>query len=89
MCPNYSWDFDALVNNWSRPLGLLGVALIGYVLSRGVYVGSATMLNTASGLLVYEKRCLYLYLNGVHEVPINASLAEEDAQRTFCPPLGK
>ena len=61
-------------------LGLLGVALIGYVLSRGVYVGSATMLNTASGLLVYEKRCLYLYLNGVHEVPINASLAEEDAR---------
>ena len=26
-------------------LGLLGVTLIGYVLSRGVYVGSAIMLD--------------------------------------------
>ena len=70
-------------------LGLLGVALIGYVLSRGVYVGSAIMLDEASGLLVYEKRCLYLYPNGVHQVRISAGLDEEDAQRTSCPPFGK
>ena len=34
-------------------LGMAGVVLVGYLLNRGVYVGSNTMLNTASGLLVY------------------------------------
>ena len=67
---------------------LAGVVLVGYLLNRGVYVGSATVLNTASGLLVYEKRCLYLHLTGVHEVRINAGLDEEDAESRFCPPLG-
>ncbi|HEY7232061.1 MAG TPA: hypothetical protein VH558_17010 [Pseudolabrys sp.] len=68
-------------------LGLIGGLLVGYVLSRGVYVGSASMLNNASGLLVYEKRCLYLGFNGVTEVPINASLDEEGTRRAFCPLL--
>ena len=57
-------------------LGMAGVVLVGYLLNRGVYVGSNTMLNTASGLLVYEKRCHYLYLNGVRDIHINASLDE-------------
>ena len=70
-------------------LGLAGGLLIGYLLSRGVYVGSASMPNSASGLLVYEKRCLYLRFNVFEEVPINAGLDEEDTQRTFCPLLGK
>ena len=69
-------------------LWLAGVVLVGYLFSRGVYVGSITMLNTASGLLVYEKRCHYLYLNGVRDTHINASLDEADTQRTFCPLLG-
>ena len=69
-------------------LTLAGVALLGYLLSRGVYVGSNTILNTASGLLVYEKRCHYLYLSGVRDIRVNAGLAEEDAQRGFCPLLG-
>jgi hypothetical protein len=69
-------------------LGLAGVVLVGYLLNRGVYVGSNTMLNTASGLLVYEKRCHYLYLNGVSDIHINASLDEAGAQRTLCPLLG-
>ena len=39
-------------------LGLAGVVLVGYLLSRGVYVGSVTMLNSASGLLpVPDGRC--------------------------------
>ena len=33
---------------------LVAVVLVGYLLSRGIYVGSATMLDKASGLLVYE-----------------------------------
>ena len=69
-------------------LGLVGGLLIGYLLSRGVYVGSVTMLNSASGLLVYEKRCHYFSLNGVRDVHINAGLDEQDAQRAFCPLLG-
>ena len=69
-------------------LTLVGVVLVGYLLSRGVYVGSNTVLDTASGLLVYEKRCHYLYLSGVRDIRMNAGLDEEDAQRGFCPLLG-
>jgi hypothetical protein len=69
-------------------LTLAGVVLVGYLLSRGVYVGSNTILDSASGLLVYEKRCHYLYLNGIRDIRINAGLDEEDAQRGFCPLLG-
>jgi hypothetical protein len=69
-------------------LGLAGVVLVGYLLNRGVYVGSVTMLNTASGLLVYEKQCHYLSLSGVRDIHINASLDEEGTRRTFCPLLG-
>jgi hypothetical protein len=69
-------------------LTLAGVVLVGYLLSRGVYVGSNTILDTASGLLVYEKRCHYLYLNGIRDIRMNAGLNEEDTQRGFCPLLG-
>lgn len=69
-------------------LTLAGVVLVGYLLSRGVYVGSNTILDSASGLLVYEKRCHYLYLNGIRDIRMNAGLDEEDAQRRFCPLLG-
>ena len=69
-------------------LTLAGVVLVGYLLSRGVYVGSNTILDSASGLVVYEKRCHYLYLNGVRDIRMNAGLDEEDTQRGFCPLLG-
>jgi hypothetical protein len=69
-------------------LTLAGVVLVGYLLSRGVYVGSNTILDSASGLVVYEKRCHYLYLNGIRDIRMNAGLDEEDAQRGFCPLLG-
>jgi hypothetical protein len=69
-------------------LTLAGVVLVGYLLSRGVYVGSNTILDSASGLLVYEKRCHYLYLNGVRDIRMNAGLDEEGAHRGFCPLLG-
>ena len=68
---------------------LVAVVLVGYLLNRGIYVGSATMLDEASGLLLYEKRCLYLYPNGIHQVRTNAGLDEEDAEHKSCPPLGK
>jgi hypothetical protein len=69
-------------------LTLAGVVLVGYLLSRGVYVGSNTILDSASGLVVYEKRCHYLYLNGIRDIRMNAGLNEEDTQRGFCPLLG-
>jgi len=69
-------------------LAVAGGLLIAYLLSRGVYVGSASVLNSASGLMVYEKRCLYFRFDGLKEVRINAALDEKDTQRTFCPPLG-
>lgn len=70
-------------------LWFAGGVLVGYLLYRGVYVGSNTVLNSASGLLVYEKRCHYLSLDGVRDVRINAGLDEQDAQRTLCPVLGR
>lgn len=60
---------------------------VGYSLYRGVYVGSITMLNTASGLIVYEKVCHYFSLTGVHDVRVSGGLTEEDAARIFCPLL--
>jgi hypothetical protein len=68
-------------------LGLAGVLLFGFLLSRGVYVGSITWLSTASGLVVYEKFCHYFSLTGVHNVRVSAGMTEEDAARVFCPPL--
>jgi hypothetical protein len=58
---------------------LVAVVLVGYLLNRGIYVGSITMLDTASGLLAYEKRCHYLHLDGVRDVRVNAGLDEEGA----------
>ena len=78
---------------WSkvgRPVSaLVAVVLIGYLLNRGIYVGSITMLDTASGLLVYEKQCHYLHLDGVRDVRVNADLDEEDARHILCPLLSK
>ena len=51
---------------------LVAVVLVGYLLNRGIYVGSITMLDTASGLLAYEKRCHYLHLDGVRDVRVRA-----------------
>lgn len=68
-------------------LGLAGLLLFGYLFSRGVYIGSITMLNTASGLIVYEKYCHYFSLTGVHDIQVSAALSEEDAARILCPPL--
>jgi hypothetical protein len=65
-----------------------GLLLLGYLFSRGVYVGSITMLNTASGLVVYEKYCHYFSLTGLHNVRVNAALTEEEAKRVYCLPLG-
>jgi hypothetical protein len=45
------------------------------------------MLNTPSGLLVYEKYCHYFSPTGLHNVPVSAGLTEEDAARTLCPLL--
>ncbi|HET7806128.1 MAG TPA: hypothetical protein VFL53_17960 [Pseudolabrys sp.] len=71
-----------------RRLALIaGLLLFGYLFNRGVYVGSITMLNTPSGLVVYEKYCHYFSLTGVHDVLVNAGLTEEDAARVFCPLL--
>jgi hypothetical protein len=53
-----------------------------------VYVVSYTIFVSASVLFVYEKRCHYLYLNGVRDIRMNAGLDEEGAQRGFCPLLG-
>jgi hypothetical protein len=68
-------------------LWFAGLLLLGYLFYRGVYVGSITTLNMASGLIVYEKYCHYFTLTGVDDVRVSAALSEEDAARILCPPL--
>ena len=71
----------------SISLWLAGLLLVGYLLGRGVYVGSITWLSTASGLVVYEKYCHYFSLTGIRNVRVSAGLTEEDAGRVLCPLL--
>ena len=83
-------DFRMRWSTVGRAVSALVVVVpVGYLLNRGVYVGSITMLDTASGLVVYEKQCHYFHLDGVHDVRVNAGLDEEDAQQRSCPPFGK
>lgn len=46
--------------------GLLAVLLFGYVLTRGLFVGSTTKFNpSSSGRGFYSYECRYLYPDGV------------------------
>ena len=67
--------------------GLTMIVLIGYVLNRGLYVGSTTNPKRLENGMAYEKTCRYLYLNGVHEVWVAIELTRGAADRAFCPPI--
>jgi hypothetical protein len=61
--------------------GLAAIAVIGYILNGGLYVGSTLdFARGADGKPAYTTVCHYLYLNG----------AREDStwtDRRFCPPF--
>jgi hypothetical protein len=67
------------------------IALIGYGLSRGVYIGSTIDVSTrqGEGKFLYSKSCRYLFLDGVHDIAGSAeTLSREDSERAPCALLG-
>jgi hypothetical protein len=75
---------------WSF-LGLAVVVLVGYALSRGLYVGSNidVSMRQGEGKFLYSKSCHYLYFNGVRDISGGLeSPSRESAESTSCAPLG-
>jgi hypothetical protein len=73
-------------------LGLAVIVLVGYLLSRGLYIGSTidVSMRQGEGKALYTKSCRYLYLDGVHGVS-NFGLespSREGAESTSCALLG-
>jgi hypothetical protein len=73
-------------------LGLAVIILIGFLLNRGLYVGSTidVSMRQGEGKSLYSKSCRYLYLDGVRGIT-NFGLespSREDAESTSCALLG-
>jgi hypothetical protein len=69
---------------------LVVIALVGYGLSRGLYVGSAidVSMRQGEGKFLYSKSCHYLYFTGVHDlIHGSESSSLEGAETTSCAPL--
>jgi hypothetical protein len=70
--------------------GLAVIVLIGYVLNRGLYVGSTidVSMREGEGKFLYSKSCHYLYLDRVRDITNGSeSPARERAESTSCAPL--
>jgi hypothetical protein len=62
--------------------------LIGYVLNRGIYVGSEIRSVSIASDRLYTKNCKYLFLNGLRDDETKIYAASlELAEEIFCPPL--
>jgi hypothetical protein len=71
--------------------GLAVVVLIGYALSRGLYIGSSIDVSTreGEGRFLYSKSCRYLYLDGVHGITSGSeSSSRESVEARSCALLG-
>jgi hypothetical protein len=73
--------------------GLLGLAavLVGYLLNRGLYIGSTidVSMRQGEGKGLYTKSCRYLYLDGVRGISNGPeSPSREAAEAMSCPSLG-
>jgi len=72
-------------------LGLIVIAVCGYVLTRGLYIGSTidVSMRQGEGKFLYSKSCRYLYLTGVRDIGSGAeSPSRQDAEAAPCTPLG-
>jgi hypothetical protein len=73
-------------------LGLAIIVLVGFVLNRGLYVGSTidVSMREGEGKFLYSKSCSYLYLDGVRHITNHSleSPSREGAEATPCAPLG-
>jgi hypothetical protein len=68
-------------------LGLAVIALIGFLLNRGFYIGSTidVSMRQGEGKPLYSKSCRYLNLDGVHAITRGLeSPSREGAESTSC-----
>ena len=71
-------------------LGLAVVALAGYGLNRGIYVGSrieTARLSDEYPVPFYKKHCRYLFFTGIEQVWTASESTREEAENTSCAPL--
>lgn len=69
--------------------GLL-VLSSGYLLNRGVFVGSrieTARLSDEYPVPFYKKHCQYLFFNGLQQVWTSSESTKEEAERSSCAPL--
>jgi hypothetical protein len=72
-------------------LGLIVIVLGGYVLTKGLYIGSTidVSMRQGEGKFLYSKSCRYLYLTGVRDIGTSSeSSSREEAEAAPCAPLG-
>jgi hypothetical protein len=75
---------------WSL-FGLAAVAVIGYLLNGGLYIGSSidVSMRQGEGKFLYSKSCHYLFLSGVRYMTSGLeSPSREGAEATSCSLLG-
>ena len=67
--------------------GLAIIVLIGLILNRGLYIGSAVdvSMRQGEGKFLYSKSCHYLYLNGVRDISTGSETSSrEGAEAITC-----
>jgi hypothetical protein len=68
-------------------IGLAVIVLAGYLLNRGLYIGSTidVSMRQGEGKPLYSKSCRYLNLDGVHAITKGLeSSSREGAESTSC-----
>jgi hypothetical protein len=68
-------------------IGLAVIVLAGYLLNRGLYIGSTidVSMRQGEGKPLYSKSCRYLNLDGVHAITNGLeSPSREGAESTSC-----
>jgi len=76
---------------WWPLLGLVAIILAGFLLNRGLYIGSTidVSMRQGEGKFLYAKNCRYLYLTGVRDVAGGSETpSRETAESTSCALLG-
>jgi hypothetical protein len=72
-------------------LGLAIVVAAGFLLNRGLYIGSSidVSMRQGEGKFLYSMNCRYLYFTGVRDVTGGSeSPSRESAESTSCALLG-
>jgi len=69
---------------------LAAIVLAGYVLNRGLYVGSVIDVSAREGPgnLLYSKGCRYLHFDGVHGTIGVETRSRDQAEQASCALLG-